>query len=116
MAMDEPETPAARADGLSRRSVLLTASAAALAAPGAAPALADAAADDGFGAPLVALQVPPGVLTLEQKAALIQGITDVVATATQLPPERARRLFVQIFEAAEGGFGVGGKVYVPRPR
>jgi hypothetical protein len=28
----------------------------------------------------------------------------------------AKRLFVQIFETAEGGFGVNGQVFVPRSR
>ena len=69
-----------------------------------------------FGAPLVELQVPPGVLTLEQKAAVIKGITDVILKATKLPPDPARKSFVQIFETTEGGFGVNGQVFVPRAK
>ena len=43
-----------------------------------------------------------------------KGITDVVLGATKQPPDPAKRLFVQIFETAEGGFGVNGQVFVPR--
>jgi hypothetical protein len=45
---------------------------------------------------------------------MIKGITDVVLQATKQPPDPAKRLFVQIFETAEGGFGVNGQVFVPR--
>jgi phenylpyruvate tautomerase PptA (4-oxalocrotonate tautomerase family) len=53
-------------------------------------------------------------LTLEQKAAMIKGITDVVWRATKLPADPSRKSFVQILETAEGGFGVNGQVFVPR--
>ena len=62
------------------------------------------------------LYVPAGVLTLEQRAAVIKGITEVVLTATKLPRDPARKLFVQIFETADGGFGVNGQAFVPRGR
>ena len=39
---------------------------------------------------------------------MIKGITDVVLTAMKVPPDPARKLFVQIFETADGGFGVNG--------
>jgi hypothetical protein len=32
------------------------------------------------------------------------------------PADPARRLFVQILETPEGGFGVNGKVVVPRAK
>jgi hypothetical protein len=54
------------------------------------------------------------VLTLEQKAAMIKGITDVVFNATKSSPGPGRFSFVQIIETAEGGFGVNGQVFVPR--
>jgi phenylpyruvate tautomerase PptA (4-oxalocrotonate tautomerase family) len=101
-------------EGLSRRSMLLTASAAAItatAAGGAAPALAD---DAGYGAPVVDLVVPAGALSREQKAAMIKGITDVLVQATGLPLDASHRLFVQVFETAEDGFGANGVVFVPR--
>jgi 4-oxalocrotonate tautomerase len=100
--------------GMDRRAVLMSAAAAASAAAGISPALADTEPSASFGAPLVELQVPAGVLTLEQKAAMIKGITDVVFNAMKLAPGPARFSFVQIIETAEGGFGVNGQVFVPR--
>jgi phenylpyruvate tautomerase PptA (4-oxalocrotonate tautomerase family) len=104
--------------GLNRRAVLVGvaagASAAVAATVGVSPVLADTAAAGNFGAPLVDLQVPAGVLTLEQKAAMIKGVTDVILKATKQPSDPARKSFVQIFETADGGFGVNGQVYVPR--
>jgi phenylpyruvate tautomerase PptA (4-oxalocrotonate tautomerase family) len=104
------------ADGLSRRNVLMTATAAAGALAGAPSVLADTVTAGNFGAPLVELHVPMGVLTLEQKSAMIKGITDVVLGAMKQPPDPTRRLWVQIFETAEGGFGVNGQVFVPRSK
>jgi 4-oxalocrotonate tautomerase len=103
-------------DGLSRRSVLMTATVAAGALTGAPSVLADTVSAGNFGAPLVEVHVPAGVLTLEQKSAMIKGITDVVLGAARQPADPAKRLFVQIFETAEGGFGVNGQVFVPRNR
>ena len=100
--------------GMDRRSVLISAAAAAGAAAGISSAVAETAAPSSFGAPLVELQVPTGVLTLEQKAAMIKGITDVVFNATKLAKGPTRLAFVQIIETAEGGFGVNGQVFVPR--
>ena len=108
------ESPEGRA-GLNRRAVLVTAAAAASAVAGVSPAVADTASAANFGAPLVELQVPAGVLTLEQKAAMIKGITDVILAATNLS-DPARKSFVQIFETAEGGFGVNGQVFIPRAK
>ena len=101
--------------GLNRRAILMTAAVAASAVAGVSPALADAGSAN-FGAPLVELYVPAGVLTLEQKAAMIKGMTEVVSSAMKLPPDPARKSFVQIFETADGGFGVDGRVFVPRGR
>jgi 4-oxalocrotonate tautomerase len=100
--------------GLNRRAVLITAAVAASAAAGVSPVLADTASAASFGAPLVELHFPSGLLTLEQKAAMISGVTDVVLKATKQPPDPARKSFVQIFETADGGFGVNGQVFVPR--
>jgi phenylpyruvate tautomerase PptA (4-oxalocrotonate tautomerase family) len=108
------ESPAS--PGLNRRAVLMTAAVAATAAAGISPATAENAPAATFGAPLVELQVPPGVLTLEQKAAMIKGITDVVLNATKLTPGPTQVSFVQIIETAQGGFGVNGQVFVPRPK
>jgi phenylpyruvate tautomerase PptA (4-oxalocrotonate tautomerase family) len=102
--------------GVNRRSFLMTAAVVAGAAAGVSPVLAEATPAANFGAPLVELQVPAGVLTLEQKAAMIKGITDVVLRATQAPADPSRKAFVQIIETAEGGFGVNGQAFVPRPK
>jgi phenylpyruvate tautomerase PptA (4-oxalocrotonate tautomerase family) len=104
--------------GLNRRAVLVGAAVAAGATVGVSPVLADTAPAANFGAPLVDVQVPAGVLTLEQKAAMIKGITDVVLKAMKAPADPARKTFsfVQILETADGGFGVNGNVFVPRPK
>ena len=99
---------------LSRRAVLKTATAAAGAVAGASAAFAENVPAAAFGAPLVELYVPVCALALEQKNAMIKGVTDVLINAIKLQPEQARKLFVQIFETAEGGWGVGGQVFVPR--
>jgi phenylpyruvate tautomerase PptA (4-oxalocrotonate tautomerase family) len=105
--------PGSLGGGPSRRTMLAAASAAvgALAAP---TALAEPPAAGNFGAPIVELYVPAGALSLEQRAAMIKGITDVMLGAMKLPPDPARRLFVEIIETAEGGWGVNGQVFVPR--
>jgi phenylpyruvate tautomerase PptA (4-oxalocrotonate tautomerase family) len=99
--------------GLNRWVVLMTAAVAASAVAGVSPVLADTGSAANFGAPLVEVYVPAGVLTLEQKAAMIKGVTDVVLKATKLS-DPARKSFVQILETADGGFGVNGQVFVPR--
>jgi phenylpyruvate tautomerase PptA (4-oxalocrotonate tautomerase family) len=99
--------------GLNRRAVLMTAAAAASAVAGVSPVQADVAPAANFGAPLIEIHVPAGVLTPEQKAAMIKGATDVVLNAMKLS-DPARKSFAQIFETAEGGFGVNGQVFVPR--
>ena len=57
-------------NGLSRRSVLMTATVAAGALAGAPSVLADTVAAGNFGAPLVEVHVPACVLTPEQKSAI----------------------------------------------
>jgi phenylpyruvate tautomerase PptA (4-oxalocrotonate tautomerase family) len=99
---------------LSRRAVLTNATVAA-STLAAAPAAAESDTT-GFGAPLVELVVPAGVLTAQQKVAMIEGITDVLNTALKQPPDPSRRLFVEIMETTEGGFGVNGRVFVPRAK
>lgn len=104
----------ARGDRLSRRTVLKTATVAAGAVSGAASALGETAPAASYGAPLVEVHVPAGALTAEQKGALIKGITNVVLGATNLPADQSKKFWVQIFETADGGWGVGGQVFVPR--
>jgi phenylpyruvate tautomerase PptA (4-oxalocrotonate tautomerase family) len=110
------DEPSATSGGLNRRAVLMTAAVAASAAAGVSTTLADTAPAANFGAPLVELHFPANLLTLEQKAAMIKGVTDVVLKATKQPSDPARKSFVQIFETADGGFGVDGQVFVPRAK
>ena len=100
---------------VSRRAVLLmTASVAAGATSGVAKAAEQSSRGGDFGSPVVELHVPAGVLTLEQKSAMIKGITDVVLGAMKLSPDPARPMFVEIIETADAGYGVNGRVFVPR--
>ncbi len=111
---DSDVESAGSSGGLNRRAVLMTAAVAASAAAGVSATLAETAPAANFGAPLVELHFPSGLLTLEQKAAMINGVTDVVLKVTKQPADPARKSFVQIFETADGGFGVNGQVFVPR--
>jgi phenylpyruvate tautomerase PptA (4-oxalocrotonate tautomerase family) len=101
---------------LSRRAVLVTAAVAAGAATGLSAALAQPVPAASYGAPLVEMSFPVGVLTLDQKAAMIKGVTDVIHSAMKLAPDPAKKLFVEIFETPEGAFGVNGQVVVPRSK
>jgi hypothetical protein len=91
-------------DGLSRRDLLMTATVAAGALAGAPSVLADTVPEN-FGAPLVELHVPAGALTLEQKSALIQGVTDVLLNTTKLPPDQAKKLWVAGLRNSGGRLG-----------
>ena len=104
-----------RADGLSRRAMLMTATMGAAASASTVLA-AETPSAASFGAPLVEMYFPVGVLSLDQKAVLIRSVTDVVNAAMQSPPDPARRLFVEIIETPEGGFGVNGQAVGPRAR
>ena len=100
--------------GLSRRDVLAAAAVGTgvVASPSVAAAAAPASS---FGAPLVELHVPAGILTVEQRGAMIKGITEVIVEALGQPLEPAKRLFVEIFETAEGGYGVNGQAFLSHP-
>jgi|SRR5581483_2813032 len=74
---------------------------------------AQAAPSAAYGAPVVEVCVPAGVLSAEQKGEMIRRITEVVLTALNLPPDPQRRMFVAMLETADGGFGVDGKVFTP---
>jgi len=100
--------------GLNRRTVIASATAVVGGLSAVSSARPDIPVSGNFGAPLVEVYVPAGVLTLEQRSAMIKGITDVVLGAVKLPPDPARRLFVEIIETADGGFGVNGQVFAPR--
>jgi phenylpyruvate tautomerase PptA (4-oxalocrotonate tautomerase family) len=102
------------ADGLSRRNVLVTATAAAGALAGVQGALAETVPAGAYGAPIVEVYASAGSLSREQRGAMIRGITDVVLSVTQQPPlgpESKTRLFVEIIEVAAGGYGVNGEIF-----
>src|SRR5215467_8392243 len=80
------------ADAMSRRSLLQGASVGAGVLAGVPAAFAETAPLTGFGAPLVEIQVPAGALTVEQKGAMIRGVTDVLLHVANLPPNQATRL------------------------
>jgi phenylpyruvate tautomerase PptA (4-oxalocrotonate tautomerase family) len=101
--------------GLSRRDVLAAAAAGAGVVASQSVA-AEVAPASSFGAPLVELHVPAGILTVEQRGAMIKGITEVIVEALGQPLDPAKRLFVEIFETAEGGYGVNGQAFLPRPK
>ena len=63
-----------------------------------------------------AFGLTPSRVDARQKSAMISGITTVIRTAMKQPPDPTARLFVQIIETAEGGFGVDGRVFVPRAK
>jgi phenylpyruvate tautomerase PptA (4-oxalocrotonate tautomerase family) len=102
------------ADGLSRRNVLVTATAAAGALAGAQSVLAETVPANAYGAPIVEVYASQGGLSREQRGAMIRGITDVVLSVTQQPPpgpDSKTRLYVEIIEVAAGGWGVNGEVF-----
>jgi phenylpyruvate tautomerase PptA (4-oxalocrotonate tautomerase family) len=116
MESSEGREPRESAGGLSRRTVLAGATLAAGTVAGAAPALADTVTPPDYGAPLVELHFPAGLLSLEQKAAMIKGVSDVMLSVVKVPADQARKLWVQIFETAEGGWGFDGRVLVLHPK
>ena len=97
--------------GVSRRAILQTAAIGMVV--NASASQAQTSPPVGFGAPLTEVYVPSGVLSAEQKSAMIKGISDVLRRVTALPAEQGP-MFVEIIETSEGGFGVNGKVFVPR--
>jgi len=103
-----------RNEGHLTRRALATAALGAGVAAGISAATAQTAPASAYGAPIVEVFVPGGILSSEQKSELIRRITDVVVAAANLPPDPTRFQFVEVFETAESGFGVNGKVFVPK--
>ncbi|HZB91343.1 MAG TPA: tautomerase family protein [Stellaceae bacterium] len=102
---------------LSRRTVLsaglAVAAAGASSLGGVAPAAAEAEAAVGFGAPLAEISVPAGLLTPEQKSAMMKGVTDVLVTSMGIPAPQHTALWVLIMETAPNGWGVAGQPFIP---
>lgn len=63
--------------------------------------------------PTVRLAVPPGAWSKEEKAKLVEKLTDAVASTAEEAGEGDIRQFVgvQIDETAEGGYAIGGTVF-----
>jgi phenylpyruvate tautomerase PptA (4-oxalocrotonate tautomerase family) len=81
---------------------------------GSPPASAEAESAIGFGAPLAEISVPAGLLTTEQKSAMMKGVTDVLVTSMGIPTPHHAALWVLIMETAPNGWGVAGQPFVPR--
>jgi phenylpyruvate tautomerase PptA (4-oxalocrotonate tautomerase family) len=103
---------------LSRRSLLSAGLAVAAAGTsslaGSSPASAEAETAIGFGAPLAEISVPAGLLTTEQKSAMMKGVTDVLVTSMGIPAPQHAALWVLIMETAPDGWGVAGHPFIPR--
>jgi 4-oxalocrotonate tautomerase len=62
--------------------------------------------------PFAQVFAPQGVLTLEQRRAMVKGITEVMVRVEGLPPSALPYVTVLITEVADGGWGVAGHGYV----
>jgi len=62
--------------------------------------------------PLAQIYVPQGALTLEQRRAMVKGVTDVIARVENLPDSGRPYVTVLIIETPDGGWGVAGHGYV----
>lgn len=62
--------------------------------------------------PLAQIYVPQGALTLDQRRAIVRGVTEVIATVEKLPSSALPFVTVLINEVPEGGWGVAGHGYV----
>ena len=61
--------------------------------------------------PLAQIYVPQGALTLDQRRAMIKGVTDVIASVEKLPASARPFVTVLINEVPDGGWGVAGHGY-----
>jgi 4-oxalocrotonate tautomerase family enzyme len=61
--------------------------------------------------PLAQIYVPQGALTLEQRRAMIKGVTDVIASVEKLPPSARPYVTLLINEVPDGGWRVAGHGY-----
>jgi 4-oxalocrotonate tautomerase len=62
--------------------------------------------------PLAQIYVPQGALTLDQRRAIVKGVTEVIASVERLPPTALPYVTVLINEVPDGGWGVAGHGYV----
>jgi 4-oxalocrotonate tautomerase len=61
--------------------------------------------------PIAQIYLPQGASTLEQRRAIIKGVTDVLVSVEKLPPSGRPYVTVLINEVADGGWGVAGHGY-----
>jgi 4-oxalocrotonate tautomerase len=61
--------------------------------------------------PLAQIYVPQGGLTLDQRRAIIKGVTDVIVSVGGLPPSARPYVTVLFNEVPDGGWGVAGHGY-----
>lgn len=59
--------------------------------------------------------VPQGVLTLDQRRAIVKGIHEVINTVEKRPPEAQTHTYVTINEVPAGNWGSDGFIYAPKP-
>jgi 4-oxalocrotonate tautomerase len=62
--------------------------------------------------PLAQLYFPQGATSLEQRRAIIKGVTDVIVSVEGLPPSARPYVTVLINELPDGGWGVAGHGYI----
>jgi 4-oxalocrotonate tautomerase len=62
--------------------------------------------------PVAQIYLPQGASTLEQRRALVKGVTDVIVSVEKLPPSARPYVTVLINEVPDGGWGVAGHGYV----
>ncbi len=61
---------------------------------------------------LAQVSVPTGAISIQQRQAMVAGITRVLADATGAGPAWLPYITVLVVETAEGGWGVAGHGYV----
>ena len=61
--------------------------------------------------PLAHIYVPQGAINLEQRRAIVKGVTEVMAKVEGLPHGALGYVTVLISEVADGGWGVAGHGY-----
>jgi 4-oxalocrotonate tautomerase len=62
--------------------------------------------------PLAQIYVPQGALSLEQRRAIVKGVTEVMASVEKLPQAALPYVTVLINEVPDGGWGIGGHGYL----
>ncbi|WP_317995031.1 tautomerase family protein [Vulcanimicrobium alpinum] len=61
--------------------------------------------------PFAHVVVPAGALSVEKKQKIVELVTDAIVAAEEAPPALRPYVTVLVSEAAEGGWGIGGRGY-----